>query len=268
MLSRNYKSLLTVKFWLTFFAILASVVASPVYAERVLRVGTETGFPPFSYLNENNELAGFNLDIGNAICEHIKAKCEWTGYDFDDLIPALRSGKLDVVISSMTITDERKGLVSFTDKYYVDAARLMVPIDLNVGDDLKELEGKKIGVLSGSDADAYSKDVLAQQGIRIIGYDTQLEIYMDLLTNKIQGTLADGIAAEISFLAKSYGEDYRFTGNVYSDPKYFGEGIGIAVKKGNQALVNELNSAIKTLRDNGKYQEIQSQYFQNDIYGH
>ena len=268
MLNIKYKFIFSIKYCLLTFALLTSVVASPAYAQRVMRVGTETGFPPFSYLDEKNELAGFNLDIGAAICDQMKVKCEWVGYDFDDLIPELQAGKLDMVISSMTITEERKNLVSFSDKYYTDAARLMVPTDLNVGDDLKELEGKKIGVLNGSDADAYSNAVLVNQGIRVIGYKTQLEIYMDLLTNKIQGTLADGIAAEMSFLAKPYGEDYGFTGHVYDDPKYFGQGIGIAVKRGNSALVNQLNTAIKTIRENGKYQEIQGKYFENDIYGH
>lgn len=268
MLNRNYKSLFTLKYWLMLFAVLTSFAVSPAYAQKVLRVGTETGFPPFSYLDENNELAGFNLDIGNVFCEHINVKCEWVGYDFDDLIPALRSGKLDMVISSMTITDERKEFVSFTDKYYMDTVRLLVSKDLDVSDDLKELDGKKIGVLNGSDADNYGQTVLAKQGIRIVGYKTQLEIYMDIVTNNIQGTLADAISVESSFLTKSYGEDYKFVGEVYDDPKYFGDGIGIAVKKGNNTLVNQLNEAIKATRKSGKYQEIQSKYFKNDIYGH
>ena len=268
MLNLKYKFIFSIKYRLIIFTLLTSVVTSSAYAQRVLRVGTAADIPPFSYLNEKNELAGFDFDIGNAICEQIEVKCEWTDHNFEDLIPALQAGKLDMVVASMTITDERKNLVSFTDKYYSDAMRLIVPADLNVSDDLKELEGKKIGVLSGTNVDAYSHAVLVDQGVRVIRYDRQLAIYEDLLTNKIQGAFDNGIAAEMAFLAKPYGEDYKFTENVYDDPQYFGLGIGIAVKRGNSALVNQLNTAIKTIRENGKYQEIQGKYFTNDIYGH
>lgn len=268
MLNTNNKSLFVSKYWLMLFAILINLaIASPVYAQRVLRVGMEASFPPFSYKNEKNELTGFDYDIGNVICKQINAKCEWIEYDFDALIPALRDGELDMVISSMTITDERKGLVSFSDKYYVDSARLLVPKDLDVSDNLKEMEGKKVGVLTGSTADAYGKDILEKQGIRVVRYKTQLEVYIALLTNEIQGTLVDTIPVEVYFLTKPYGEDYKFVGQAYDDPKYFGEGIGIAVKKGNNTLLNELNEAIKATRENGKYQEIQSKYFKSDIYG-
>lgn len=265
----NYGVLTTInnKWRLLLILFLTSLLAFPASAERVFRIGMESSYPPFAYKNDKGEFAGFDYDISEAICKLLKAKCEWVEYNFDDLIPDVRAGKIDMAISSISITNERKQVVNFSNKYYFSAAKLMVSKDLEVSENLAELKGKKIGVINDTTSYRYAKEFFAKQGIRVINYETQLEIFMDLITGKLQGTLGDAIPLEIYFLTKSYGEDFHFVGEPLDDPKYFGEGIGIAVKKGNTALVNELNNAIQTLRKDGTYQKIQSKYFENDIYG-
>ncbi len=271
MFNSSYKVLFSVNYqWrllLTLF--LTCFLIFPAAAERVFRIGMESSYHPFAYKNDEGEFAGFEFELSEAICKLLQAKCQWVEYEFDDLIPAIRNGKIDMAMSSISITESRKSLVSFSKKYYFSTVRLMVSNDINLeSDDFSELKGKKIGVINDTTADLYAKEVLAKKGVRVINYETQMEILMDVLTNHIHGTLGDAIPLEIHFLAKPYGSDYHFVGPVLDDPAYFGEGIGVAVKKGNVTLVNELNSAIQELRKNGTYQKIQGKYFENDIYGH
>jgi L-arginine-binding protein/L-ornithine-binding protein len=86
--------------------------------EKPVRIGIEAGYPPFSFKTPDGKLAGFDVDIGNALCEEMKVKCTWVEQEFDGLIPALKVRKIDAILSSMTITDERKKSVDFTNKYY------------------------------------------------------------------------------------------------------------------------------------------------------
>ena len=96
-----------------------AVCASTTYAaDPVVKIGIEAAFPPFAFKTAEGEITGFDYDIGNALCEEMKVKCQWVEQEFDGLIPALKVRKIDAVLSSMSITDERRKSVDFTNKYY------------------------------------------------------------------------------------------------------------------------------------------------------
>lgn len=122
--------------------------------EKPLKIGIEAAYPPFAFKQPDGSIAGFDYDIGNALCEQMKAKCTWVEQEFDGLIPALKVRKIDAILSSMSITEDRKKSVDFTKRYYLTPARLVMKDGTAVSESLDELKGKKIGVQRGSIHDA------------------------------------------------------------------------------------------------------------------
>jgi arginine/ornithine transport system substrate-binding protein len=135
-----------------------------------------------------------------------------------------------------------------------------------VDDQYASLKGKTIGVQRATTTDRYATEVLEPKGIKVVRYSNNEEIYMDLASARLDAIFADTIPLE-DFLSMPRGAGYAFVGPELKDPKYVGEGAGIAVRKGNKELLGELNQAIDGIRANGEYQKIQAKYFKSDIYG-
>jgi arginine/ornithine transport system substrate-binding protein len=244
------------------------LLASSVFAaDKPLRIGIEAAYPPFAFKTPAGEIAGFDYDIGNAMCEEMKVKCQWIEQEFDGLIPSLKVRKVDAVLSSMTITEERRKSVDFTGKYYYSPARLVMKKGSAVDPEFKSLVGKTVGTQRSTTTDRFATEVLEPKGVKVVRYSTQNEIYLDVLSGRLDAVLADVFPLNEGFLKTDNGKDYEFVGPVLNDPKYFGEGAGIAVRKGDDALREQFDGAIKALRQNGKYQAIQAKYFDFDIYG-
>nr|WP_298144780.1 ABC transporter substrate-binding protein [uncultured Pseudomonas sp.] len=245
-----------------------SLIAAHLFAaEKPLRLGIEAAYPPFAYKESNGEIAGFDVDIGNALCAEMKADCQWVEQEFDGLIPSLKVKKIDAILSSMTITEERRKSVDFTQKYYYSPARLVMKEGSSVADDFSNLKGMRIGVQRSTTTDRFASKVLAEKGVEVVRYSSQNEIYLDLISGRLQGILADVIPVDEGFLKTDNGKGFAFVGPSFTDPKFFGEGAGIAVRKGDSELLGKLNDAIQAIRANGEYQRIQSKYFDFDIYG-
>jgi len=235
--------------------------------EKPLRIGIEAAYPPFASKAPDGSIVGFDYDIGNALCEQMKVKCTWVEQEFDGLIPALKVRKIDAILSSMSITEDRKKSVDFTKRYYLTPARLVMKEGTVISEGLTELQGKKIGVQRGSIHDRFAKEVLAPKGATVVPYGTQNEIYLDITAGRLDGTVADATLLEDGFLKTDAGKGYAFTGPAFTDAKYFGDGIGIAVRKGDKENLERINAAIDGIRASGKYKEIQDKYFNFDIYG-
>ena len=256
------------KLFLLFGALLCSLASGAAMAEdKPLRIGIEAAYPPFAYKTPEGKLAGFDYDIGNALCEEMKVKCQWIEQEFDGLIPALKVRKIDAVISSMSITDERKKSVDFSKKYYYTPGRLVMKAGSEVKDPLVDLKGKKVGVQRATIFDRYATDVFAPAGIEVVRYASQEEVFLDLVAGRIDASLADAVSIQFGFLQTDAGKGFATVGPAFTDRKYFGEGIGVAVRKGDTALVEKFNAAIDAIRANGKYKEINDKYFTFDVYG-
>ena len=251
-----------------FGALALSVLSTASFAdEKPLKIGIEAAYPPFASKAPDGSIVGFDYDIGNALCAEMKVKCTWVEQEFDGLIPALKVRKIDAILSSMSITDDRKKSVDFTNKYYATPARLVMKSGAQVSDSMAELKGKKIGVQRGTIHDRYATEVLKPLGVEVMPYGSQNEIYLDVAAGRLDGTLADATLLQDGFLNTDAGKGYAFVGPSVNDPKYFGDGIGIAVRKGDKANVERINAAIEGIRANGEYKKIQDKYFDFDIYG-
>ena len=235
--------------------------------EKPMKIGIEAAYPPFASKAPDGNIVGFDYDIGNALCEEMKVKCQWVEQEFDGLIPALKVRKIDAILSSMSITEDRKKSVDFTNRYYLTPARLVMKEGTQVSDAMTELKGEKIGVQRGSIHNRFADEVLKPLGAEIAPYSSQNEIYLDMAAGRLDGTLADATLLQDGFLKTDSGKGFAFAGPALTDPKYFGDGVGIAVRKGDKANLERLNAAIAAIRANGKYKAIQDKYFDFDIYG-
>jgi len=231
-----------------------------------LKVAIDPTYEPFTFKTADGKPTGFDVDIAEALCAETKRQCVYVEQVWDGMIPGLQAKKYDVIISSMSITDERKKVVDFSDKYYNTPSRIVVKADTTFTD-LASLKGKKIGVLKGSTQEKYAMGELKTVGVNVVAYEAQDQVYLDIKSGRLDGTVADSVEVNGGFLSKPEGAGYGFVGPVLADVKYFGYGAGVALRQGETALKDELNAAIKTIRANGTYDTISKKYFSFDVYG-
>ena len=230
-----------------------------------IRVGVEGAYPPFSWVESDGTLKGFDIEIAMALCKEIGAECVLVTQDWDGIIPALLARKYDAIIASMSITEERKKKVAFSEKYYNTPAKFARKKGSGITISKAGLKGKSVGVQRATIHDNFITGEFGSD-VEIKRYGTQDEAYLDALAGRVDLLLADSIAMETGFLKTDNGKGWEFVGQGYSDPKYFGDGAGIAVRKQNGDLAALFNKAIKTIRANGVYKRINDKYFPFDVY--
>ena len=245
-------------------AALALSIAS-ANAQEVLRIGTEGAYPPFNNLTSDGQLVGFDIDIANALCDEMKVKCEFVTQDWDGIIPALLAGKFDAIIASMSITDERKKQVDFTNKYYNTPSAVAASKDTDIKGVTKEdLAGKSMGVATSTTHYNYAE--LTYTDSEIKGYPTSQDEQADLANGRIDA-ISDDISVIEEWLKTPEGQCCKIVGSITPVAEIHAPGAGIAVRKGETALVEKFNAAIDAIRANGKYKEINDKYFSFDVYG-
>lgn len=231
-----------------------------------LKVAIDPTYEPFTFKSADGKPTGFDVDIASALCEQIKRKCVFVEQVWDSMIPGLQAKKYEVIISSLSITAERLKVIDFTDKYYNTPSRIVLKKDVKYTGPAS-IKGKKIGVLKGSTQEKYAMGELKTVGVEVIPYEAQDQVYLDIKSGRLDGTVADFVEVNGGFLSKPEGKDYTLAGPELFNEKYFGTGIGIGLRKNDTALKNELNAAIKALRGNGVYKKINDKYFKFDVYG-
>lgn len=233
---------------------------------KKVRIGVEGAYPPFSYVEPDGTLAGFDIDIAKALGEAMGAEVVLVAQDWDGIIPALLAKKYDAIIASMSITEERKKKVAFSNKYYNTPAKFVCKKGSIAEFSKDALKGKRVGVQRATIHDRYLTDNYGDT-VEVKRYGSQDEAYLDLTAGRVDMLLADSIALSDGFLKKEEGKDYQFIGPDLSDPKWFGAGAGIAIRKADTDLAEKFNKAIDTIRANGVYKKIQDKYFDFNVYG-
>lgn len=230
-----------------------------------LDVCVEGAYPPFSQTSPDGSLTGFDIDIANALCAEFGEECTMVKTDWDGIIPALLEEKCDAIVASMSTTPERREVIDFTDKYYQTPARFAAREDAGFTDSPEDMADKVVGVQRGTIHHDFMEKVYPNTELRL--YATQDEAHLDLTSGRLDAVMADVIAIDDGFLKTEAGEGYAFFGKSFADPEIHGEGAGIGVRKEDTELRDRLNNAIAAIRENGTYEEIQSKYFDFNIYG-
>ncbi|HXG79426.1 MAG TPA: transporter substrate-binding domain-containing protein [Methyloceanibacter sp.] len=225
-----------------------------------LRFVTDSDYPPFHYVDEVGALTGFNVDLAKAICEALEVECEVKEADWNEILTALEIGEADAAIASMRISAESLARADFTTRYYATPARFVAQKTNDLKDISPEtLEGKKVGVAKGTGHEAYLK--LFFPKVAIATFDSVEDAQKALKEGAIDFVFADGIGLVFWLNGVSSEGCCEFRGGPYLDNKFFGEGVGIAVKKGNRQLVEILNYALEQVHANGRYDELFLRYF-------
>lgn len=242
-----------------------ALLAGAAQAQDKVRIGTEGAYPPFNNLNSAGQLEGFDIDIANALCEEMKVECEFITQDWDGIIPALQAGRFDAIIASMSITDERKQQVDFTEKYYNTPPAVAVPKDSDITDVTKEgLAGKSIGAQGSTTHSNFAEATYTDSDVRL--YPTADEYKLDIVNGRIDAVVDDIIVLQ-EWLATADGACCKIAGTITPVEEIHGPGAGIAIRKGEDELREKFNAAIDAIRANGKYKEINDKYFSFDAYG-
>lgn len=247
-------------------AVALSLGAANAQSEAMkIKIGTEGAYPPFNSLEADGSLVGFDIDIAKALCEEMQAECEFVTSDWDGIIPALQAGKFDAIIASMSITEERKEIVDFTNKYYNTPPAIAVPKDSDIAEATDEaLAGKTLGAQSSTTHSNYAEEKLGSADLKL--YPTPDEYKLDIVNGRIDGVIDDVVVLS-DWLATEDGACCKLLGTLPIDPVINGEGAGIAIRKGEDELREKFNTAIEAIRASGKYEEINNKYFEFDVYG-
>jgi polar amino acid transport system substrate-binding protein len=225
-----------------------------------IRFLTETDFPPFDFAGPDGNPAGFNVDLARMICEDLKVSCTIQMRRFDTLVSALSDNRGDAVIGSLVPTPALRQRVDFSDPYYRSVARFAVKRNTTIEDVHPErLEGRKIAVVAGTAHEAYIKAFFTEAELK--PYPSAEAAREALLHGDVDLLFADGMQLAFWLNGTDSADCCRFVGGPFTESRYFGEGIGIAIRKGNDTLRQAFNWSLFRLWEQGKYTDLWLRYF-------
>ena len=226
----------------------------------VIRFLTETDYPPFNFAGPDGNPQGFNVDLARMMCEELKVGCTIQMRRFETLLGSLNENRGDAVIASLAATTEARARVDFSDPYYRTPARFVARRDSAIDDPLPEkLEGRKVAVVAGTAHEAYLKALFTEVEVR--PYPSAEVARLALRRGDVDLLFGDAISLAFWLNGTDSENCCAFRGGPYLDSRYFGEGIGIAVRKGNDAMRLGLNWALFRLWEQGRFTDLWLRYF-------
>ncbi|HCP21837.1 MAG: nickel transporter [Marinobacter sp.] len=223
-----------------------------------LRIAFDIPYEPFEYRDDNGELTGFEVELATAMCEELQANCEFVIQAWDGMIPGLLARKFDLIMSSMSITPERAERVLFSEPYYITPGGWFGPESFNTDvTDMDAMKDKTVGVQRGTTMDTYVTENMGGV-VNIKRYTTAEDMVLDLEGQRLDVVFVDYPVGEQTVLNK---EGYKEVG----EPVKLGEGVGVAMRKRDAKLADDVNAALKKLKEDGTYDTIMQKYFNYDI---
>ncbi len=238
--------------------------ASSVMAE--LRLGMDSApYPPFSETSSSGDMIGWEVEIGAALCEAMGETCTVVPVAWDGIIPALLAKKIDAIVGSMSITEERMKTISFSNKYYNTPAAIVAAKSSDMDGTPESVKGKVIGVQVSTTHQNYAQEHYESMADSVKTYQDFNEHNQDLVAGRVDAVVGDSLAFA-DFLASDAGQDFEIKASL-NDEKIFGPGVGAGIRKEDTELVEKFNAAIQKIREDGTYEAISAKYFDFDIYG-
>lgn len=226
---------------------------------RVIRFATEDDYPPFGFLQPDGGLTGFNVDLARAICEELRVACTVQPRRWDTILGAVERGESDAAVASIAINQANRARVDFTSPYYETPARFITHKATELDPSVEGLAGKTVGVVARTAHEAYLRTFFPKTQVRL--YETPAALRSAVKRGEIEIAFADGVSLAVWLNGTDSGGCCAFRGGPYLDSSYFGEGVGIAVRKGNTTLRRALDYALRHLAERGVYADIYLKYF-------
>ena len=231
----------------------------------VIRFLTEGDFPPFNYFDDEGVLSGLNVDLARAICQEAQAACDIKVRPWEELFLGLRRGDADAVIAAHQVTPQSLAEVEFTDRYFFTPGRFATRTgDQKLDISPEGLDDKAIGVARGTSHEAFLKSFFRDS--RIQSFENQDLARDALQQGKVDAVFDDGISLAFWINGTLSRQCCELKGGPYLEPKYFGEGLAIAVPRNDPQIKVLINSALQGVRQSGRFQEIVDRYFPIRVY--
>src|SRR6185369_17063056 len=222
-------------------ALLAAMSLTVLAAPKNIKVATDATWPPMEMVDASKKIVGYDIDFMNAVAKEAGLTVEFKNTAWDGIFAGLDSGQYDAIISSVTITDERKAKYDFTEPYTSIGQILVVPKTDKTSKTIADLKGKKVGSQIGTTG---AMEVKKVSGVESKTYDEIGLAFEDMAAGRISGVVCDEpVAAHFALKKKEYKEKFKIVGKPFTKEAY-----GIVVKKGNQELVALLNKGIKAVK--------------------
>jgi arginine/ornithine transport system substrate-binding protein len=225
---------------------------------EVVRIGVDVPYPPYEFRDANGELTGFEIDLGNATCRQLNIQCEWVVTPWDGIIDGLLEGNYDTIMSSMSINNERRQRVDFSDPYYSTPSVLFTRQGSGIGSDRENaLEGRRIGVIPNTTQHAYLLDTYGDVAT-ILTYETNEEVNAALRSEEVDAVFHDYPHWESEFMI---GGNFPILGQA----RQLGEGVGMAFRPEDDNLRRLFNQGLKAMKSDGTFNRIRKDYLFFDV---
>lgn len=230
-----------------------------------IRFLTDSDFPPFNFLDEEGALTGFNVDLARAICSELDVACDIRSKNWNELLDGLTSGSADAVIAAHRITEDALMKVSFTDRYFHTPGRFASRTG-EEEDDISPagLYGRRIAVARGTPFEAYLRAFFRNSPLAL--YENVDLAREALAEGRADFLFDDGISLAFWLNGTASKQCCVLKGGPFLEPRYFGDGIAIAVGKNDDQMRTMINTALARLRTSGRFEELQQRYFPFRIY--
>jgi len=257
--SQLFRSITLAAFFASWFAA-CNVAETAPSKSNVVRIAVEGAFPPFNYIDSNNQLQGFDVDVGKALCKAATLECEFVVREWTTMIPDLLSNQFDAIVSSMSMSAERREKVAFTQKYYDSPSVFIARKDSNLpGTAPIDLRTHRLGVTAATSQEAYVKKVYP--GVATKVFHASPDLYKALVDGSVDVILEDKLAVYDWLANTKAGSCCEFRGADIKNTEFFGDGAGIAVRPSDTQLLSKLNAAIEVIQSDDTYDTINAKYF-------
>jgi len=251
--------------------VLTLAAVGPAAAQETLKAATDCAYFPFSFRDADGVLKGYEIDLGDDLAKRANFKLEWVCQKFDGLLPSLLANKFDLIISTMSITDERRKSIDFSTSYRVSVGQFVGPkakaLNLFNADGTPNpaaFKDLKVGLARATTYDNWMQAKVPEA--TIVRYDTDAQMYLELKAGRVDVLMTNPMKIYLEFLSKPDGAGYDVIGPQIKDEKYFGIGVGVGVRKGNEALLKRIDAALNDMKKDGTLDKYSKKYFPFAIY--
>lgn len=227
-------------------------------------IATEGAYPPFNFMDNEGNLKGFEVDLARAMCQEIGVRCKIVAQGWTGILPGLLAEKYDAIIASLYITEARKEKIAFSEPYYKVPARFVVPKNSDITISQSGLTGATVGTQRGASFERMIRDTMPYVDLRI--YGAMPAAYRDLVSGRLDAAIADVVNIQHGLLDTPVGDRFEMRGPRFTNPKWFGYGAGVGVRKEDKELAAAFSWAINALREDRTYKKIADKWFDVDVY--
>jgi polar amino acid transport system substrate-binding protein len=240
--------------------------ASPAVAQQQLQAGSECTYFPFNFRDTDGVLKGYDIDVGNELGKRLGVKIDWVCQKWDGMLPALLANKFDLIVASMSITEERRQRIDFSESYRVSIGQFVGAkskgyklFNADKTPDPAAFKGIRVGLQRATTYDNWIQAKVP--GATVVRYDTVEQLYLELKSGRVDVIMTNPMKTHLEFLSKPDGAGFEVVGPQLEDEKYFGTGVGVGVRKGNPELLKRIDTAILAMRKDGTLDAFSKKYF-------